>query len=61
MADRISPGRMDAIDFMLAHPGRFTKADLRDAAAELRAEIDLLNSAAERTLPSNPDRKGSPS
>lgn len=61
MPDRISPVRMREIEYILRFPGRFTKADLRDAAVELRAEIDLLNSAAERTLPSNPDRKGSPS
>lgn len=61
MADRISPGRMQNIDFMLQHPGRFTKADLRDAALELRAEIDLLEAQLARTLSSNPDHEGSPS
>lgn len=61
MADRISPGRMNMIDFMLAHPGRFTKADLRDAAAELRTEINLLNEVLQRTLPHNANPEGRPS
>jgi hypothetical protein len=52
---------MDAIDYMLRHPNRFSKRDIHEAALQLRAEIDLLNSAAERTLSSNPDREGNPS
>jgi len=59
MPDRISPVRMREIDFMLKFPGRFSKADIRDAAAELRREIDLLNSALERTLTTNTNHEGS--
>lgn len=59
MPDRISPVRMREIDFMLKHPGRFSKADIRDAAVELRGEIDLLNEALRRTLPTNAKREGS--
>jgi len=44
---------------MLKFPGRFSKADIRDAAAELRREIDLLNSALERTLTTNTNHEGS--
>lgn len=46
---------------MLAHPGRFTKADLRDAAAELRAEVELLDKALQNAAPTNPDHEGTPS
>lgn len=49
---------MNAIDFMLAHPGRFTKADICDAAAELRAEVSLLNAQIQRTLSTNTDNEG---
>jgi len=52
---------MKTIDFMLSHSGRFTKADIRDAAVELRTEIDLLNKALQRTLPANTDHEGTPS
>jgi len=61
MPDRISPVRMREIDFMLKFPGRFSKADIRDAAAELREEIDLLNEALRRTLPTNTKHEGSSS
>ena len=61
MAERLSPTRMKTIDFMLSHSGRFTKSDIRDAAAELRAEINLLNEALQRTLPANTDHEGTPS
>lgn len=61
MPDRISPVRMREIEYILRFPGRFTKADIRDAAAELRAEIDLLNEALQSTLPHNPNCEGTPS
>lgn len=61
MAERLSPTRMKTIDFMLSHSGRFTKADICDAAAELREEIDLLDEALRRTLPNNTNCEGTPS
>lgn len=61
MPDRISPVRMREIDYILRFPGRFPKSDIRDAAVELRAEIDLLNEALQRTLPANTHHEGTPS
>lgn len=61
MPDRINPVRMREIDYILNHPGKFPKSDIRDAAAELRAEVELLNKALQNTSPTNPDHEGSPS
>lgn len=61
MADPISPGRWKTIDFMLQHPGRFSKADIHAAAVELRAEINLLVRQTQRTLSNNTDHEGPPS
>lgn len=58
MPNRISPVRMREIDFILKFPGRFSKADIRNVAAELREEIDLLNEALRRTLPTNTKHEG---
>lgn len=52
---------MNAIDFMLDHPGRFTKADICEAARQLREEIDLLNKALQRNLPANIHHEGTSS
>ena len=61
MPDRISPVRMREIDYILRHPGKFPKSDIRDAAVELRAEIDLLSEVLQNASPTNPDHEGSTS
>lgn len=58
MPDRLSPVRMREIDYILRFPGRFTKADICDAAVELRVEIDLLTEALALHAPiASPDAK----
>lgn len=61
MPDRISVVRMREIDYILRHPGKFTKTDICAAAAELRAEIDLLNQGLQNASPSDSNREGTPS
>ncbi|ACU71887.1 hypothetical protein Caci_2978 [Catenulispora acidiphila DSM 44928] len=58
MPDRITLVRMREIDYILRFPGRFTKADIREAALELRAEINLLDPTVQRTVSSNPRHEG---
>lgn len=61
MPERISPVRMREIDYILRFPGKFTKADICEAARQLREEINLLEQQIKRTLSINPEHEGSPS